>query len=51
MELGSSVAKALLASAKGTKIFSGLRSDIVVEDEVDAAALVYGEISHDSDAV
>ena len=51
MELGPSVAKTLLASAKGTEILSGLRSDIVVEVEIDAAALFYGEISHDSQAV
>ena len=51
MELGSSVAKALLASAKGTEVLSGFGSDIVVEVEVDAAALIYGEISHGSDAV
>lgn len=51
MELGSSVAKALLASAKGTEILSGLRNDIVVEVEVDAAVLVYGDISRGSDTV
>ena len=51
MELGSIVAKALLTSAKGTKILSGLRSDIVIEVEVDAAALIYGEVSHDSDVM
>lgn len=51
MELGPSIAKALLASAKGTEILSGLRSDIVVEVEIDAAALFCGEISHNSDAV
>lgn len=41
MELGSGVAKALLTSAQGTEILDGLGSDIVVEVEVDAAALVY----------
>lgn len=41
MELGSGVAKALLTSAKGTEVRSGLGSDIVVEVEVDAASLFY----------
>lgn len=41
MELGSGVAKALLPSAKGTEVLSGLGSDFVVEVEVDAAGLVY----------
>ena len=40
MELRTSVAKALLASAKGTEVFSGLGSDIVVEVEIDPAGLV-----------
>lgn len=42
MELGSIIAKTLLASAKGTEILGGLRSDIVIEVEVDAAGLFYG---------
>lgn len=41
MELGAAVAKAFLASAKGTEVLSGLRRDIVVEIEVDAAGLVF----------
>ena len=40
MEFGTAVAKALLASAKGTEVFSGLGGDIVVEVEVDPAGLV-----------
>lgn len=48
MELGSAVAKALLTSAKGTEILSGLGNDVVVEVEVDTAGLVYDEISHGS---
>ena len=40
MELGAAVAKALLASAKGTEVFGRLGRDIVVEIEVDAAGLV-----------
>lgn len=41
MELGSAVAKALLTSAKGTEILSGLGNDVIVEGEVDTAGLVY----------
>ena len=48
MELGAIVAKALLTSAKGTEILSGLRGDIVVEVEVDAASLVCDEVSDES---
>ena len=51
MELGSAVAKALLTSAKGTKVLSGLGNDVVVEVEVDTAGLVYGEISQGLNAV
>ena len=40
MELGTAVAKALLASAKGTEVFSGLGGDILVEVEIDPANLV-----------
>ena len=39
MELGTGVAKALFASAKGTEVFSGLGGDIVVEVEIDPAIL------------
>ena len=40
MELGASVTKPLLASAKGAEVLSGLGGSIVVEIEVDAAGLV-----------
>ena len=51
MELGSAVTKALLTSAKGTEILSGLGNNIIEEFEVDTASLVYDEISHGSNAV
>ena len=51
MELGSSIAKTLLASAKGTEILGRLRSSVLVKIEVDAAGLIYCEISQGSDAV
>lgn len=51
MELGAVVAKALLASAKGTEILSGLGGDIVVEVEIDAASLVCDEVSNGFDTV
>lgn len=51
MELGAAVAKAFLASAKGTEVLSGLRRDIVVEVEVDAAGLVCDDVSNGSDTV
>lgn len=38
MELGAGVAEALLASAESAEVLSGLRDDVVVEGEVDAAA-------------
>ena len=44
MELGAAVAKALLASAKGTEVLSGLGRDIVIKVEVDTAGLVCDEI-------
>ena len=37
MELGASVAEALLASAESAEVLSGLGDDVVVEGEVDAA--------------
>ena len=37
MELGASVAEALLASAQGTEVLGGLGDDIIEELEVDAA--------------
>jgi len=48
VELGARVSKALLTSAEGTEVLSGLGDDIVVEGEVDAAGLVYEEISDGS---
>lgn len=44
MELGAAVAKALLTSAKGTEILSGLGRDIVIKVEVDTTVLVCDEI-------
>lgn len=44
MELGASIAKALLASAKSTEVFSGLGRDLVVKVEIDTASLVCDEI-------
>lgn len=44
MELGAFVAKALLASAKGTEVLSGLGRDIVIKVEVDTAGLFCDEI-------
>lgn len=51
MEFGAAVAKALLASAKGTEVLSGLGRDIVVQIEVDTTGLVCDEVSQDSEAV
>ena len=48
MELGTLVAEALFASAKGTEIFSGLGRDVVIEVEVDTASLVCDEVRNDS---
>jgi len=39
VELGSSVAEALLAGAEGTEVFSGSGNNIVVKDEVDTTGL------------
>ena len=41
VELGASVAKALLASAKGAEVLDRLGSDIVEELKVDAARALY----------
>ena len=49
MELGAGVAKALLASAKGTEILNGLGYDLVVKVEIDATGLVCGDVSRGSD--
>lgn len=43
VERGAGIAKALLASAEGTEVFSGLGDDIVEQVEVDAASLGYME--------
>ncbi len=51
MELGAGVAKALLTSAKGTEILSGLRCDIIVKVEVDTTGLICDEVSDCSDAM
>lgn len=51
MELGATVAKALLASAKGTEVLRGLGGDIVVEVEIDTASLICDGVRHRSDAV
>lgn len=51
MELGSGVAKAILASAKLNEVSSGLRNNIVVEFKLDAAGLVYDEVRLGSDAM
>lgn len=42
VELGASVAKALLAGAQGAEVLNGLGDDVVVQVEVDAAALLCG---------
>lgn len=46
MELGATVAEALLTGAQGTEVLSGLGSNIIVKIEVDTAGLVYIEVSH-----
>lgn len=51
MELGAAVAKAFLTRAKSTKVLSGLGGDVVVKVEVDAAILVYDEVSQGSYAM
>lgn len=49
MEFGAAVAEALLPSAKGTEVLSGLGRNIIVEIEVDTAGLVCSEVSHGCD--
>ena len=51
MELGAGVAKALLASAKGTEVLSGPGRDIFVQVEVDTAGLICDKVRHGSDAM
>ena len=48
MELGATVAKPLLTSAKRTEVLSGLWGDIVIKVEVDTTGMVCDEVSQDS---
>jgi hypothetical protein len=44
VELGSGIAKALLASGEGAEVFYRLGDDIVKELKVDATRLCYGGV-------
>jgi len=45
MEFGARVSEALLTSAEGAEVLSGLGDNIIIEGEVDAASLVCTKIS------
>jgi hypothetical protein len=45
VELGASIAKALLSSAESAEVLRGLGYDIVEELEVDATSLLYRTVS------